>query len=365
MTIFGMHPIVSRVRGPVVLAVLACAASSTLLPAASATSSRAGAVRAASTPQKIAYPSTVTMTTAKISHWAPVVSDVAARKDPSGHAPIVARVTPVTGDGTQNLMLILKQFNASPSQTWYDVRLAILPNNSTGWVPASALGTVYAVNTHLYIDQQTLTATLKRNGVTIFTTRVGVGEPYWPTPGGQFYVRDKLTDFHNPFYGPIAFGTSARSAVLTEWPGGGFAGVHGTDEPYLIPGRISHGCIRLLNSAIVKLSKLMSVGTPVTVSAPLEPPSHPTSHAQAESGWVGGIRAGESRRQQRRTCTSGRHFAGEQARGSLRQPEVVTRERVVSLRLDRRARMSRRRARSRQLQSPAPTCTGRSRVFGC
>jgi lipoprotein-anchoring transpeptidase ErfK/SrfK len=268
MTISDMHPIVSRACGPVVVLVLVCAAFSVLLPAASAAPARRAGSTAASTRQKIAYPATVTMTTAKISHWAPVVSDVAARKDPSGHAPIVVRVTTVTGDGTQNLMLILKQFNASPSQTWYDVRLAILPNDSTGWVPASALGTVYAVNTHLYIDQQTLTATLKRNGVTIFTTRVGVGEPYWPTPGGQFYVRDKLTDFNNPFYGPIAFGTSARSAVLTEWPGGGFVGVHGTNEPGIIPGRISHGCVRMVNSAIVKLSKLMPVGTPVTVSAP-------------------------------------------------------------------------------------------------
>ena len=62
---------------------------------------------------------------------------------------------------------------------------------------------------------------------------------------GQFYIRDKLTNFNNPFYGPIAFGTSARSAVLTDWPGGGFVGVHGTNEPDLIPGYISHGCIRL------------------------------------------------------------------------------------------------------------------------
>ena len=66
-------------------------------------------------------------------------------------------------------------------------------------------------------------------------------------------------------YGPIAFGTSARSAVLTDWPGGGFVGVHGTNEPQLIPGRVSHGCIRLRNPDILHLARLLPVGTPVTI----------------------------------------------------------------------------------------------------
>ena len=51
-------------------------------------------------------------------------------------------------------------------------------------------------------------------------------------------------------YGAIAFGTSAHSSVLTEWPNEGQVGVHGTNEPWLIPGRISHGCIRLRNPVL-------------------------------------------------------------------------------------------------------------------
>ena len=64
----------------------------------------------------------------------------------------------------------------------------------------------------------------------------------------------------------MAFGTSARSSVLTEWPDGGFVGIHGTDAPQLIPGRVSHGCIRLRNPDILRLARLMPVGTPVTIS---------------------------------------------------------------------------------------------------
>jgi len=86
-----------------------------------------------------------------------------------------------------------------------------------------------------------------------------------PTPGGVFYVRNRLTRYRSPFYGPVAFGTSARSTTLTDWPGGGFIGIHGTDRPDLIPGRVSHGCVRLRNAAILRLARLMPVGTPIRI----------------------------------------------------------------------------------------------------
>lgn len=237
-----------------------------VLAAAAAASARVTVVSAPSTKQKIDYPNTVGMYNAKVAHWAPVVSDVDARVAPNRLAKVITRVTTVTGDGTQNILLILKQLNVTPTQAWYEVRLAILPNDSLGWVPRSALGNLYAVDTHLYINRETFTATLDRDGVPVWSTRVGVGEPYWPTPPGQFYVRDRLTGFADPAYGPLAFGTNGRSAVLTEWPGGGFIGIHGTDVPELIPGAISHGCVRMKNSAILQLGKLMRVGTPVTIT---------------------------------------------------------------------------------------------------
>ena len=65
-------------------------------------------------------------------------------------------------------------------------------------------------------------------------------------------------------YGPRAFGTSAYSR-LSDWPGGGVIGVHGTNEPGLIPGRPSRGCIRVPNPALGRLCRLMPIGTPVKV----------------------------------------------------------------------------------------------------
>jgi lipoprotein-anchoring transpeptidase ErfK/SrfK len=145
------------------------------------------------------------------------------------------------------------------------VSLAVLPNHTGGWVPRSALGGWSFVETRLVINRARLTATLFRADHVIFRARVGVGGRGTPTPAGTFYVRDRLTGFTNPMYGPLAFGTNARSPTLTDWPGGGVVGIHGTNQPNLIPGHVSHGCVRLTNTAIVRLGKLMPIGTPVTI----------------------------------------------------------------------------------------------------
>ena len=211
------------------------------------------------------YPHSTKLTDDKIAHWAVLMRRTVVRAKPSLASRVVTTLPAGTTDGTQNDVLVLSRIDISPRQSWYRVRLPILPNNTTGYVQKRDLSPLFTVNTHLYINLGSLTATLKRSGKTVFRTRVGVGKSYWPTPRGEFYIRDKLTNFDNPFYGPIAFGVSARSAVLTDWPGGGYVGIHGTNQPQLIPGRISHGCIRLRNPAIVALSRLMHVGTPVSI----------------------------------------------------------------------------------------------------
>jgi lipoprotein-anchoring transpeptidase ErfK/SrfK len=145
------------------------------------------------------------------------------------------------------------------------VRLPLLPNGTTGWIRRERLSGYEVARTHLIVDRRRLTARLERRGRTVFRTRVGIGQRRWPTPRGRFMVRNRLTGFDAPVYGALAFGTTARSATLTDWPGGGFIGIHGTNQPQLLPGRVSHGCIRMRNRAIRRLDRLMPVGTPVTV----------------------------------------------------------------------------------------------------
>jgi hypothetical protein len=198
------------------------------------------------------------------SRFAMVVRPVEAHATPRSDAPVVAELTRETTDGTNNIVLVIGEARRG-NVFWVHVRLPVLPNGRTGWVPRGALGGYRFVHTHLVVDRSRLTAVLLYDAHPVFRAAIGIGTAAAPTPGGEFYVRDKLTDFTNPFYGPVAFGTSARSAVLTDWPDGGFVGIHGTNEPGLIPGRISHGCIRLRNRDILRLSRLMPVGTPLTI----------------------------------------------------------------------------------------------------
>lgn len=200
-----------------------------------------------------------------LSVWSSVRRAVTARSAPRADASPVARVDARTPEGTAGVLLILSRATDESGRVWVRARLPVLPNGTTGWVPRRALAGYHEVRTRLVVDLRRLRATLLRNGRPVLRAVVGVGLPQWPTPRGQFYVRNKLVRYRSPFYGPVAFGTSARSSVLTDWPDGGFVGIHGTDSPGTLPGRVSHGCVRMRNPDIERLSRLMPIGTPLTI----------------------------------------------------------------------------------------------------
>ena len=200
-----------------------------------------------------------------VSTWTTVRHAVTARSAPSAQAGAVARLGTTTPEGTPNPLLVLDRSGDAGGRTWLRVRLAALPNGTTAWVPRGAVRGYRTVRTRLVVDVDRRRATLFRDGDRVFSAPVGVGMAQWPTPRGRFFIRNKLVRFRSDFYGPVAFGTSARSAVLTDWPGGGFVGIHGTNRPDLLPGAVSHGCIRLRNDDILRLSRLLFVGTPLRI----------------------------------------------------------------------------------------------------
>jgi lipoprotein-anchoring transpeptidase ErfK/SrfK len=180
------------------------------------------------------------------------------------HAPHVAKLGMKTEDGTDEVVLVLGRSKDHEGALWIKIRVPVTAG--TGWVPRSALGEIRRIDTWLRVDRARLRMTLVKAGKVVFSAPVGIGRPQWPTPKGEFYIRDRLAGAAlGQIYGPLAFGTSARSAVLTDWPGGGVIGIHGTDEPGLLPGRVSHGCIRLRNADILRLGRMLPIGTPVTI----------------------------------------------------------------------------------------------------
>ena len=150
---------------------------------------------------------------------------------------------------------------------WEQVRLAVRPNGSTGWVRDSALT--------LELDPYRVVVSLSRHDVTVWNddrkvlqVPAGVGRTVLPTPRGTYYITELLKQ-PDPagFYGPYAFGLSAFSYVLYHYGGGdGEVGLHGTDNPAGLGTDVSHGCIRVSNDAITKLAAMLPLGTPVVIA---------------------------------------------------------------------------------------------------
>jgi hypothetical protein len=199
-----------------------------------------------------------------LSRWAYPQAAAAAHQDPSAHSPVVGHLHFLTVDGQAEVYLALRSYTVG-AMTWILVPIPGRPNGVTGWVPASALGEMHVTHEYLRVNREAFRATLYRDGRPIWSAPVGVGRPSLPTPAGHFYVTEKLVAIGGPVYGPYALGTSAYAPTLSEWPGGGVVGIHGTDEPQLIPGRPSHGCIRMRNADITRLWQMIQVGTPIEI----------------------------------------------------------------------------------------------------
>jgi lipoprotein-anchoring transpeptidase ErfK/SrfK len=200
-----------------------------------------------------------------VTRWAYAVARGAAYARPSSKARRVARLRFRTEDGFPEVYLALASVRDASGRTWVRVRLPQRPNNMAGWALRSALSDFHVVHTKIVVDRRTLRLTLYDRGRATFRARVGVGKPSTPTPAGSFWIREKFHTAGNPLYGTRAMGTAAYSNTLTDWPGGGIIGLHGTSEPRLIPGRPSHGCVRLRNRDIVRLYALAPVGTPLLI----------------------------------------------------------------------------------------------------
>jgi hypothetical protein len=201
-----------------------------------------------------------------LSRWAYPAAEATARSVPSPHARAVGRLRFFTIDEQAELYIVLASARRASGGMWLKVELPGRPNGLTGWVPRGALGPLNVVKGYLHVDREHLVATLFREGQAIFSAPVGVGKASTVTPAGRFYVLEKLRALNAPVYGPYALGTSAYAPTLSEWPGGGVVGIHGTDEPSLIPGRPSHGCIRMRNGDISRLWGIIAVGTPIEIT---------------------------------------------------------------------------------------------------
>ena len=191
---------------------------------------------------------------------------VAVRTAPRRNAAVVTTLSQFRPDfHPRTVMALDERRGATGVATWYRISVPGRPNGRTGWIPAAAAN-VAPVDRWLVVYRGSRKFELYVNGRLRRTGPVAVGARGMETPIGLFYVQSRFVPSRYPILGAFAFETSGYSK-LSDWPGGGVVGVHGTNTPWLIGQAVSHGCVRLRNSDVLALRNLVRVGTPVKIVA--------------------------------------------------------------------------------------------------
>jgi len=233
-----------------VAAVLVCAALA--VPA--------GAAAGAQPPKPSAYNVT--------TKFAIAIQETPVYRRPTTSSGVVRRLAYYTPDSEalQTYRFISSRFVGRTM--WEHIDVPGRPNGQTGWVKRSWLGPAMVSHLLVVVDLQQEKLTVYRSGQKIFTAPVGVGNYTLgeQTPTGHFWIAEEFPS-SDSFYGPWAFGTTDYAAD-TEFPDDSIVGIHGTSEPWLIPGDPSHGCIRLKDPDILKLKTLIRIGTALWIKDP-------------------------------------------------------------------------------------------------
>ena len=186
------------------------------------------------------------------------------RKQPSLNARVIMRMRAERPDRRLTIVHAIGGHVDGDGRAWVRVALQMRPNNTKGWALAEDIA-LTPTNKRIVVDLSSRSLKLfSGNRVLVSTRKVGIGKRATPTPLGYYYVAAGYR-LRASAYGAWALETSAYSPGLTDWPGGGKVGIHGTSNPGILPGAVSHGCVRVPNNIILKLKRLAPVGTAIIV----------------------------------------------------------------------------------------------------
>ena len=192
-------------------------------------------------------------------------TSVAVRAAPSKSARVVRVLHEFRKDFRLQIVLAVRQATRRHRAPWVELSLPGRPNGGRGWVPREALELHRAQRRVLVLrGARRLQVRRISDGRVLLSAPVAVGRPGAETPlGRNYYVSARFVP-NNAFFGSYALETSAYSR-LSDWPGGGVVGIHGTDRPGLIGQAVSHGCIRMFNRDVDRLRRLAPLGTPIDI----------------------------------------------------------------------------------------------------
>lgn len=177
---------------------------------------------------------------------------------------VLRTFTDPTSEGLPFVALVRSR---SSDGNWLHLQLPGRPNGSMGWVRRVDVS-LTSVPRHIVVRLSTNRMVVYRGEQVELELPVSVGAPQSPTPTGTFYI-DGLHQTLGAVdgdYGAFQLSFTGYSTVYQHFAGGiGQAAFHGTNRPDLIGRPASHGCVRLSNPDVLRLARLIPLGTPVEI----------------------------------------------------------------------------------------------------
>jgi lipoprotein-anchoring transpeptidase ErfK/SrfK len=149
-------------------------------------------------------------------------------------------------------------------QWWYHISVPGRPNGRRGWIPAWSVSLKPTV-AKVVVHRGSRKIDLFWHGKHVWRGKVAVGAPGMETPLGLFYAAARFVPHRDKYLSTFAVETSGYSK-LSDWPGGGVFGIHGTPEPWLLGKAVSHGCVRVSARTAKKLRRYVPLGTPILIT---------------------------------------------------------------------------------------------------
>lgn len=186
-----------------------------------------------------------------------------------------ARIVVATGVNTSEVQLYANDalVASRPAVGYSSVDFGVMPT-PTGGVTYRVVATnpdggrkewsgaykrlTYPASTSIVIDKSEFRLYFVKGDVLIRSYKVGLGRPSMETPVGLWKVGVKYHSNPAGAFGPRKmrlYRKSGSSWVFTHYL------IHGTNEPWAVGIKASHGCMRLYNRDVLDLYPLVPVGT--------------------------------------------------------------------------------------------------------
>jgi hypothetical protein len=192
------------------------------------------------------------------------VSAVRVRAEPDPDSAAVRVMHYFRSDYRLQEIFAVRSEIGTDGQTWYRISVPGRPNGRMGWIPAWAADLKPTV-AQVLVHRRSRRIDLYWHGKRVWRAIIAVGARGMETPLGHYYATARFVPHDDPYLAVFAVETSGYSK-LTDWPGGGRFGIHGTTDPSSLGKAASHGCIRVSARTARMLHRYVPLGTPILIT---------------------------------------------------------------------------------------------------